>query len=371
MFLAVCLQFSVYLSESQLTHGLAGLSQKQSRRCRSLKSPWREEPHRSLLATIDGSMVQTPWGNVPVNDAHVHFFSYNFYAGLARQKKSGDAETLGPLLSWEIPSADPQSLAKAWVDELDRQGVNRVSLIASAHGDEESVAAAVAAYPDRFFGYFMLDPLQPEALDRVKAAAINPHLHCMCLFPAMHTYSITDARLVPLLEIASDHHLAVFVHCGAISVGVRKKLGLPSQFDLRFSNPLHLHPVALHFPQVRFIVPHFGAGLLRETLMLADLCPNVWLDTSSSNRWMAYENLDLRSVFRRSIDVLGLERLLFGTDSSFFPRGWNASVFEQQTTALYELGLDEQQASHVLYSNLERLLQPRTSAARSGMLRKT
>ncbi len=172
-----------------------------------------------------------------------------------------------------------------------------------------------------------------------------------------------------LLEIASDHRLAVFVHCGAISVGVRKKLGLPSQFDLRFSNPLHLHPVALHFPQIRFVVPHFGAGLFRETLMLADLCPNVWLDTSSSNRWMAYEDLDLRSVFRRSIDVLGVERLLFGTDSSFFPRGWNASVFQQQTTALYELGLDAEQAAQILYLNLERLLEPRVSAARSGVLR--
>jgi predicted TIM-barrel fold metal-dependent hydrolase len=275
------------------------------------------------------------------------------------------------LLKWEVPGGDPQSLANTWIEELERHGVGRASLIASAHGDEESVAAAVAAYPDRFFGYFMLDPLQQDALDRVKAAAVNPHLHCMCLFPAMHTYSITDARLVPLLELASDHRLAVFVHCGALSVGVRKKLGLASQFDLRFSNPLHLHPVALHFPQIRFVVPHFGAGLLRETLMLADLCPNVWLDTSSSNRWMAYEDLDLRSVFRRSMDVVGVERLLFGTDSSFFPRGWNASIFQQQTTALYELGLDAPQAAQVLASNLERLHEPRVSAARSAALRIT
>jgi predicted TIM-barrel fold metal-dependent hydrolase len=172
----------------------------------------------------------------------------------------------------------------------------------------------------------------------------------------MHTYSITDARLVPMLEIASDRRLAVFVHCGTISVGVRKKLGLPSQFDMRFSNPLDLHPVALHFPQIRFIIPHFGAGLFREALMVADLCPNVYLDTSSSNRWMRYEDLDLRAVFRRAIDVLGIDRLLFGTDSSFFPRGWNSEIFNQQVTALYELGLDAQQAGQILHSNLEKVL---------------
>jgi hypothetical protein len=239
--------------------------------------------------------------------------------------------------------------------ELDRYGVSRAALIASVPGDEDSVSAAVAAHPDRFFGYFMSDPTRPDALDRIKAAAANPHLHCICFFPAMHTYSIVDERLVPLLEIASDNRLAVFVHCGALSVGIRKKLGLPSQFDLRFSNPLALHPVALHFPKVRFVVPHFGAGLLRETLMLADLCPNVSLDTSSSNHWMLYENLDLRAVYRRALDVVGAERLLFGSDSSFFPRGWNEEIFRQQTTALYELGIEREQASQILHTNLEAL----------------
>lgn len=306
-------------------------------------------------------MAQTPWGELPVSDAHVHFFSHKFYSGLARQRRTENAEALGPILNWEIPPAEPVALARSWVAELDRYAVNRVSLIASGHGDEESVAAAVAAYPQRFFGYFMLDPLQPDALERVRSAADNSSLHCICLFPAMHTYSITDAKLVPLLEIASDKGLAVFVHCGALSVGVRKRLGLPSQFDMRFSNPLDLHPVALHFPQIRFIVPHFGAGLFREALMLADLCPNVWLDTSSTNRWMMYDNLDLRQVFQRSIDLVGVERLLFGTDSSFLPRGWQAEIFNQQATALYELGLSETQAEQILHQNLERLFQFRST----------
>jgi uncharacterized protein len=300
-------------------------------------------------------MPQTPWGELTIGDAHVHFFSHDFYAGLARQKKLSGAEALAPLLQWEIPLPDPVALANRWAAELDRQGVARAALIASAPGDEHSVSAAVAARPDRYFGYFMIDPTQSDAINRVKAAAADPHLHCMSLFPAMHTYSVVDERLVPLFEIASDSGLAVFVHCGALSVGVRKKLGLPSQFDLRFSNPLALHPVALHFPKIRFVVPHFGAGLFREALMLADLCPNVYLDTSSTNHWVAYEGLDLRTVFRRALDVAGAERLLFGSDSSFFPRGWNDEILRQQTTALYELAVEREQAAQILHLNLEAL----------------
>jgi len=173
----------------------------------------------------------------------------------------------------------------------------------------------------------------------------------------MHRYSIADSRLIPIFEAAADRRAAVFVHCGAFSMGVRKKLGLPPQSDLRYSNPIDLHPVAQHFPQIRFIIPHFGAGYLREALMLADLVPNVYLDTSSSNRWIAYDssNLDLRTVFRRAIDLIGPKRILFGTDSSFFPRGWNTAIFEQQSKILYELALDVDQARLILHDNLVNL----------------
>ena len=141
-----------------------------------------------------------------------------------------------------------------------------------------------------------------------------------------------------------------------LTVGVRKKLGLQSPFDLRYSNPLDLHAVAQRYPRVPFVIPHFGAGLFREALILADLCPNVYLDTSSSNSWMRYEGLDLKTVFRRALDVVGASRLLFGTDSSFFPRGWNQSVYELQTRALAEVGISDSDAHLILGENLQRIL---------------
>ncbi len=303
-------------------------------------------------------MAQTPWGELPIADAHIHFFSHRFYSSLAAQKKLASVAELAPLLKWQLPEEAPLGLARTWVAELDRGGVSRAALIASVPEDEESVEAAVQAFPERFFGFFMLDPLRPGAQERVKAALQRRRLHCLCLFPAMHGYSIADPRLISILEIVADNRAAVFVHCGALSVGVRSKLGLRSLFDMRYSNPIDLHPVALHFPQIRFIVPHFGAGYLREALMLADLAPNVYLDSSSSNRWMIYDpaGLDLRTVFRRTLDVVGPGRILFGSDSSFFPRGWHSAIFDQQTKALYELGVDVAGAKQILHDNLINLL---------------
>jgi len=302
-------------------------------------------------------MIATPWGLLPIADAHVHFFSRLFFASLAEQKGVA-VDQLAPLLNWQLPAEDPRQLADTWAHELDRHGVAKASLIASVPGDGESVIAAVRRHPERFHGYMMVDPTAPAAVAQVETALATGHIQALCFFPAMHRYSIQDDRVAGLLELlAARPHPVAFVHCGVLSVGVRKVLGLASPFDMKFSNPVDLHSIALRFPQLRFVVPHFGAGYLREALMLCDLCPNVYLDTSSSNSWMRYEeaHLDLRTVFRRALDVAGPQRLLFGTDSSFFPRGWNSAVFETQSKALYEIGVNEEVARLVFHDNLIRL----------------
>ena len=180
----------------------------------------------------------------------------------------------------------------------------------------------------------------------------------------MHRYSLHEDRVRLLFEMAAARPgVAIFVHCGVLSVGVRKKLGLPSRFDLRFSNPLDLHGLALAHPSVPIIIPHFGAGFLREALMLADLCPNILFDTSSSNGWVRYvPGLTLDAVFRQALAVLGPDRLLFGTDSSYFPRGWVKDVYEQQSATLGRLGVEASVAAKIFGGNFDRVFRSTRSA---------
>jgi predicted TIM-barrel fold metal-dependent hydrolase len=302
-------------------------------------------------------MKDSPWGPLAVSDAHVHFFSHQFFQSLAAQKKT-IAQSLGPELGWHIPEAHPVRLAETWIRELDRHGVERCVLIASVPGDHESVVAAVAHAPQRFFGYTMVNPTASDTVAHVEAALASGHIRGLCFFPAMHRYSMHDDRVAALLDLAAHRPgTIVFVHCGVLSVGVRKKLGLPSLFDMRYSNPIDVHAIAMRYSALRFVIPHFGAGYLREALMLCDLCPNVYMDTSSSNSWMRYEeaHLDLRTVFRRALDVASPRRILFGTDSSFFPRGWNQQIFDAQSKALYEIGANAETARFIFHDNLENL----------------
>jgi uncharacterized protein len=297
----------------------------------------------------------SPWGPLKVADAHLHFFSHHFLSVVASQKQGLTIENAGVQLGWQLPPVEPEKLAASWVHELDRNGVSASALIASVPGDEDSVIAARRAFPDRFFTYAMVNP---RALTAGALPAAFSEVQVACLFPAMHAYSIQDDCARPVFEWAHTQRRAVFVHCGVLSVGFRKKLGLPSPFDMRFSNPVDLHAIALRYPDVPMIVPHFGAGYFREALMLADQCSNIYLDTSSSNQWIRYqpEHLTMREVFRHALEVAGPKRLLFGTDSSFFPRGWQHSIFEDQAKALYEIGTSEADARAVFGENLLRIL---------------
>ena len=303
---------------------------------------------------------------VLINDAHCHFFSARFLETLGVEKHgpgaAAAAATIAGALGWDAPDT-PEALADRWVAELDRHHVARAAIIASVPGDEASVAAAVARHPGRFVGYFMLDATKPDAASRAARAFGELGLRCACLFPAMHRYAFDDARVSAIFEAAAAHRGAIFAHCGFLSVGARKKLGLPSAFDVRLGDPLALAVTAARFPGVPVLVPHFGAGFFREALMAADACPDIHLDTSSSNGWLKYvPGLTLAEVFRRALAVAGPSRVLFGTDSSFFPRGWQHPVFAAQRAAVEEAGIPAEARDLIFGGNFERIF-PGPSAA--------
>ena len=292
-----------------------------------------------------------------LNDSHCHFFSSQFFSTLSRQRGHNDTvEALCRELQWDDPGT-PDALADRWVQELDAHGVARSALIASVPGDEASVAAAVSRHPRRFVGFFMVDPSAEDAVERVTQAITMLGLRVACLFPAMHHVALGDPRVLRVVEaVAGQPGTAVFVHCGVLSVGVRKKLGLPSRFDLSLGDPLSITRLALAFPRTPFIVPHFGAGMLRETMMAADVCPNIYVDTSSSNSWTRYApGWTLPGVFKTALSVLGPSRILFGTDSSFFPRGWQRGLYESQKVAATDAGINETDQSLIFGGNFDRL----------------
>lgn len=294
-----------------------------------------------------------------LHDSHCHFFSAGFFEALGREKYGAgfdpEAHRVAVQLGWESPG-DAQALADRWVAELDRHRVSRAALIASLPGDEDSVAIAVSAYPDRFVGFFFVNPVAPDGLDRARRAYEELGLRTACLFPAMHRYHMDDERVVKLFDLAASARGAVFVHCGFLSIEARTRLGLQTRLDVRFGDPLAVAATAAAFPSVPVILPHFGGGYFREALMAADACPSIHFDTSSSNGWIKYHpGLTLTEVFRQALVVAGPDRIIFGSDSSFFPRGWRQVVHGAQDAILHDLGVEDESAARIFGGNFARL----------------
>ena len=288
-----------------------------------------------------------------INDAHCHFFSSRFLELLAPDAGTGDE--IASRLRWEPPGT-PTELGDRWIGELDRNGVTRASLIASIPGDAVSVAEAVAHHPHRFVGFFMHNPAGLDSDAMLERSLKEFQMQAICLFPAMHGYRLDDECVDRVFRAAANHNAVVFAHCGALSVGVRKLLGLPSRFDLRLGDPLVLARTALGFPHVPVIVPHFGAGFFREALMAAHQCPTIHFDTSSSNSWIRFDGgQTLEGAFQSALSVVGPSRLLFGTDSSFFPRGWQAGIYEDQQRIMNALGISREDRAAIFGGNFERL----------------
>ena len=118
--------------------------------------------------------MQTPWGEFPVGDAHIHFFSQAFFSSLSAQS-GRPVDELARFLGWRVHYSC-EDLAEAWRNELDEYGLAQAALISSIPGDEDSVATAVSLYPDRFYGFFMANPAAPDGVERIQRALAGGRL---------------------------------------------------------------------------------------------------------------------------------------------------------------------------------------------------
>lgn len=291
-------------------------------------------------------------------DCHVHFFTKSIRDAWEKQRATrGERMARAAArnherhmqkannLQWEYPE-DADDAATRWLAELDRAGVHRAAFMAPFA--ENAELRRFLSHSNRLIGLSWLNPTLPDAptvLERERAAGLVG----VKLYPVTAGYRLNDRRAWPFYEAAERTGMFVMVHYG-VTIGYNA--------DLNFANPLDLHAVARDFPDVSFVVSHFGAGFMRECLMLAYQVENVLFDTSGSNNWLRTqpEKMSLKRVFERFIEGAGTERILYGSDSTNFPRGYRVNVLEEQLDILETLDITDADRASILGGNLKRLM---------------
>ena len=298
-----------------------------------------------------------------ISDAHAHFFSRDFYSALAREAAAsgGDPEELLRDLSRksgiEVPEPDSEKHAARWVAQLDRHGVTHAVSIASVPSEEEAVRAGALASGGRLIPFLAVNPASEAGVRQGARALAGGGFRGVILFPAASGVEACDPSLDPLYRAAAASGAIVAVHCGVLEIRARDLLGIRPPYDARRASPLAVSAAAERHRGVRFLIPHFGSGLFRETLIAGAQSPNVLVDCSSSNSWMRIHDLTLEGVFRNALEVFGSRRILFGTDSSTFPRGYRADVLEATRRALDGIGIGPEDRARILGENLIEILQ--------------
>ncbi len=273
---------------------------------------------------------------IEVIDAHAHFMTAGSMRAWAQRGRSMTSfqkrtATRTDMKSIEMPDENFDS-AKRWADELDRYGVSSVGFMIGPETYDEFMEAR-RRFPGYFLGYLNVQPTDPDAPKKIRKAA-EEGFYGIKLYPSswrgVHVY---DEQLRPIYEEALKHKMLVFCHFG-VSIG--------GEADLRSGNPIDIQIPARDFPDLNFVVAHFGAGFFREVLLMQYQADNVYMDSSGSNIWMKYlpYDLDLKGIFRHAIKAGGANKILFGTDSTFFPRGFRYNIAEEQFNALQSLKAD-------------------------------
>lgn len=272
-------------------------------------------------------------------------------AELARQQAMAYSKQWQLTWGFDPPEANPpddETQADRWAAEVDKYGLRAVGFVTG--GGNDNLAKVVARHPDKFIGFAHHSPFGVNAAAELKRAVTELGLKGYKLLAPMIDRPIEDEAAYPVWEMCAELDIPVLIHFGIQGGGG----GIAWHENI---NPLKLHNVAKDFPDVNFVVPHFGCAWIRETLQLCWACANVSIDTCGSNQWVRWVDGDwtTKKLFRKYVETIGAERIIFGTDSSYFPRGFAVRYLDDQIRDCRELGLTDEQLKLIFAGNAARL----------------
>jgi uncharacterized protein len=242
----------------------------------------------------------------PVVDAHVHILPDRVRANLAQICEAD--RWFGACHAG--PGAAVAS-AEELVAAMDDAGVDRAVCFTWPFADaalcaegNDYLAAAVARFPDRLVGFGCVQPRDPGAAREVERCARLGLRGLGELNADAQGWMLEDdAVLAPLVVASAAVGFPWTLHCSE-PVGH----GYPGKGT---ATPDRVAALAGRHGELRIVAAHLGGGLPFYAHMpeIRALCrANLWFDTA------AVPFLYAPSAYRTVIDLVGADRLLFGSD---------------------------------------------------------
>ena len=230
--------------------------------------------------------------------------------------------------------------------KMDEEGIDR-SVILNANWTSpqlcretnDYILESVARYPQRLVGFCSLPPKAPqEAISELERCISGGIRGIGEMRPDFQGLVRGDETLMdPIFELAIRHGLMLNIHSSE-PVGHQ----YPGKQQI---TPDVLERMIMRFPELVMVCAHWGGGLPFYALMpeVAEALKNVYFDTAASPYLYRPE------IFRHVADIVGVKKILFGSDYPLMPP---SRVLKQ----LYSLDMERQAVEAILAGNAERLL---------------
>ncbi|MDE3084485.1 MAG: amidohydrolase [Verrucomicrobiota bacterium] len=292
---------------------------------------------------------------MPIIDAHVHLYPPELNrepaAWAARAGESHWARLCTRVRRNGRPVQGFPSVDEL-LRELDAAGVTRAALLGWYWEKPETCAwqnrfyaECIRAHPDRLSAFAALHPAvgAEEIETEIRRIYDEGFVGLGELSPHSQGQGIDEPAFCEALELAAELRLPVNIH-------VTDPTGKnhPGRIETPFAELLQL---AQNFPRTNFILAHWG-GLLPLMDASAAVLPNLFYDTAASP--LLYEP----NVFRRMIDAVGPQRVLFGSDYPLilFPQEEKEPGMKIFLAQIDGAGLTTEEAGALLGANAAALM---------------
>ena len=257
-----------------------------------------------------------------------------------------------PDLAGTAYRADLEYNSAGLLDEMTAAGIDYglVIQIHEAPSVEEALEESqtlAAASGGRLRPVVTVDPTRGEGAV-AEALALwesDPAIAGVKLFPGYLPFYPHDPRVDPIYEFAGRRRLPVLIHQGDT---------LDRKGRIKFARPIEVDEVAVRYPDVRFVLCHFGNPWIDEAAELVYKNENVYADTSGllahpSSPYFDRMVEECRSRIGRAILSIGAaDRILYGSD-------WPLEELRLAVDLVARLDLPAEDRAKILGGNAARL----------------
>jgi predicted TIM-barrel fold metal-dependent hydrolase len=257
--------------------------------------------------------------------------------------------------------------------------------VALARGTNDIIAATVAMHPDRFDGFATLPATAPrEAARELDRSVRELGLKGAMVFGRTMEKNLDDPAFLPIFEAAADLRAPLFIHPQIPQRAVRDAYysGFAKEVNLAFATfglgwhyecgiqflRLILAGLFDRFPELQIILGHWGEVVFfylerLEVLSRVATLKRSVADTMRQNLYVTPSGMYSQSYLRRSIEIAGVDRILFSTDYPYQYRpGGGPRRF------LNEIPLSDEDKEKIAHANWEQITRTVHGAKASNTL---